>query len=42
MAEIWFSCFCRACAPRQTGEEPETSLTVVGISQVGSESGFRV
>ena len=31
-----------ACAPRQTGEEPETSLTVVGISQVGSESGFRV
>lgn len=33
-----------ACAPqpRQPEEEPEPDLIVVGVSQVGSESGFRV
>lgn len=35
-------CLLAACAPKQQTEEKPPALTVIGVSQVGSESGFRV
>lgn len=35
-------CLLTACAPRLPQQEQPTDFTVIGVSQLGSESGFRV
>ena len=35
-------CLLSSCTPRQSPQQTAPALTVIGVSQVGSESGFRV
>lgn len=42
LAPLLVLCLLAACAPKQTPETEVPALTVIGVSQVGSESGFRV
>ena len=35
-------CLLTACVPRPPQQEQPTDFTVIGVSQLGSESGFRV
>lgn len=42
LASLLALCLLSACAPRHAPEKEPPALTVIGVSQVGSESGFRV